>query len=128
MDSSVFYFEQGIPGFEHLHQFAFADLEVSPPMKLMQSVEDMEISLIVVSPFFIYPEYEWILSEAAKEELQIQSEQEVEIWTVLTVPVDPAAATINLMAPIVLNANKKTGKQVILHDSTYSSKSPINRI
>ncbi|MGM0884187.1 MAG: flagellar assembly protein FliW [Bacillota bacterium] len=126
-DSSVFFFEQGIPGFEHLRQFMFTEVDEGLPMKVMQSLDNHEISLLVVSPFFFYPEYEWVLSESAKQELQIHSEQDVEIWSVLTVPVEPKEATINLMAPLVLNSHKKMGKQLILHDSTYSSRAPLNR-
>lgn len=126
-DSSVFYFEQGIPGFEHLRQFVFSELDEGLPMKVMTSLDDHEISLIVVSPFFFYPEYEWELSESAKQELQIQREEDVEIWSVLTVPEELTQATINLMAPLVLNQNKKIGKQLILHDSLYSSRAPLNR-
>jgi flagellar assembly factor FliW len=126
--SLVFYFEQGIPGFEHIHQFVLSGLEQDLPIKLMQAVDDQEISLLIVNPFFFYPEYEWELSESAKQELQIQSEKDVEIWSILTIPSEPSEATINLMAPLVLNPNQKTGKQLILHDSTYSSRAPLNRI
>ncbi len=73
IESTVFHFENGIPGFEHLHQFAFSEIEGELPMKLMKSVEDEEISLLIVSPFFIYPEYEWELPDSSKQELFIQS-------------------------------------------------------
>ncbi|WP_364151662.1 flagellar assembly protein FliW [Paenibacillus sp. LPE1-1-1.1] len=127
-NTSVIFFEQGIPGFEHIHQFMISDLEAELPIKLMQAVDDQEVSLLIVSPFFFYPEYEWELSESAKQELQIQSEQDVEIWSILTIPAEPTEATINLMAPLVMNPNQKTGKQLILHDSNYSSRAPLNRI
>ncbi|OBZ09941.1 flagellar assembly protein FliW [Bacillus sp. FJAT-26390] len=125
--TSVYHFEQGIPGFEHLHHFVFSDLEQELPIKLMQSVDDQEISLLIVNPFFFYPEYEWELSDSAKQELQIQTEQDIEIWSILTMATEPSEATINLLAPLVLNPNQMTGKQLILHDSTYSSRAPLNR-
>lgn len=126
-NQSIYYFEQGIPGFEQYQHFLMNELEAELPLRIMQVVQE-EISLVLTSPFAIYPEYEWILSEASKKELQIESEEDVEVWSVLTIPSDPNAATINLIAPIVLNRTKKLGKQIILHDSGYSSKAPINRI
>ncbi|HTG68689.1 MAG TPA: flagellar assembly protein FliW [Candidatus Udaeobacter sp.] len=127
IESTVFYFENGIPGFEHLHQFAFTEVDGELPMKLMKSVEDEEISLLIVNPFSIYPEYEWDLPDSSKQELFIQSELDIEIWSIITVNSEPLNSTINLMAPLVLNINKKIGKQLILHDNTYSSRAPLIR-
>lgn len=128
VDVPVFYFEQGIPGFEHLNNFTFAEIGDELPMKLMKSVEDTEISLLVASPFLFYPEYEWELSESAKQKLLIHTERDIEVWTIVTVLADPAQATINLLAPIVLNANNKVGMQLILHGNTYSSRAPLIRV
>jgi len=96
-------------------------------MKLMRSVGEQEVSLLVASPFIFYPEYEWELAESAKQELGIANEKEVEVWSIITIPDNPAAATINLLAPIVLNRTTKLGKQLILHDQPYSSRAPLNR-
>ena len=96
-------------------------------MQLMKSIEDEEVSLLVANPFYFYPEYEWVLSDTVKQELQIESEQDVEVWTIITVPVAPSKATINLLAPLVLNPNNQAGKQVILHDSEYTTRSPLIR-
>lgn len=123
-ESQVFHFEQGIPGFEHLRQFELMDLEGKIPLKIMKAVED-DISLFLANPFFIYPDYEWDLSNSAKQELSIQSEADIEVWSIITVPTDPTLATINLMAPIVLNVRNKVGKQIILHDENYSSRAPL---
>lgn len=129
MDTELFIyqFEHGIPGFEHLNQFYFEEVGNGLPMKLMRAVEDPELSLLVTSPFIFYPDYEWELSETIKQELRINNEEDVEIWTIITVPSDLANATINLLAPIVLNRRTKLGKQLILHDHTYSSRAPLNR-
>lgn len=126
-DSSVFIFDQGIPGFENLRQFVFLEIEGEVPMRLMKSLEEQHISLLVVSPFFIYPEYEWELSEPLKQELLIKTEADVEVWSIVTLPAEPSQATLNLLAPLVLNRNEKVGKQLILHDSTYSSRAPLIR-
>ncbi|WP_235560980.1 flagellar assembly protein FliW [Bacillus sp. FJAT-28004] len=124
----IYQFEQGIPGFEHLNQFLFEEFGDVLPMKLMKATEEKSISMLVASPFLFYPEYEWQLPEIIKQELSIKNEEEVEIWSVITVSTDFANATINLLAPIVLNNRTKLGKQLILHDSTYSSRAPLNRI
>jgi flagellar assembly factor FliW len=120
-------FDQGIPGFEHLTQFIFEEVGEDLPMKLMKSTEDMAVSLLVASPFLFYPDYEWELADTVKQELSINKEEDVEVWSVITVSTDFANATINLLAPIVLNSRTLKGKQLILHDNTYSSRAPLNQ-
>lgn len=128
MELLVYQFEQGIPGFEHLNEFVFEEVGNDLPMKLMKAVNDQDISLLVASPFLFYPDYEWELPVTIKRELSILNEEDVEIWSIITVPSDIEKATINLLAPIVLNSRKKMGKQHILHDNTYSSRAPLNRL
>lgn len=124
---STIFFEQGIPGFENLRYFTFEYVEGDLPMRLMKSVENQEVNLLVTSPFYFYPEYEWELSETMKDELSIKTEADIEIWSIITVPEDPAKSTLNLLAPVVLNINAKIGMQLILHDSSYSSRTPLIR-
>ncbi|WP_339205359.1 flagellar assembly protein FliW [Paenibacillus sp. FSL K6-3182] len=126
-EQTSYKFEQGIPGFEHLTQFIFEEVGDNLPMKLMKAGDEPSISLLVADPFLFYPEYEWQLPDHVKEELGINSEEEVEIWSVLTINTDFANATINLLAPIILNRRTLLGKQLILHDNTYSSRAPLNQ-
>lgn len=126
-DLLIYQFEQGIPGFEHVNQFILQEVGNDLPMKLMKAVGDQDISLLIASPFLFYPDYEWELSETMKQELNIENEEEVEIWSIITVPLELSKATINLLAPIILNSRTKVGKQHILHDNTYSSRAPLNR-
>ncbi|WP_141506476.1 flagellar assembly protein FliW [Paenibacillus luteus] len=127
IETVAYHFSQGIPGFEHLQQFVFVEIGDDLPMKLMKAVDDQDVSLLVTSPFLFYPEYEWDLPESSKEELKLQVEGDIQIWTIVTVLEDPSKATINLMAPIVLNTKNNQGKQLILHDSTYSPRTPLIR-
>ncbi|WP_240941867.1 flagellar assembly protein FliW [Paenibacillus sp. HB172176] len=126
-DLTKYNFEAGIPGFEQLRHFVFEDVGDELPMKLMKAEEDPNISLLVVSPFLFYPEYEWELAESVKQELDIREQGDVEIWSIITIPTDPSKATINLLAPILLNTRMQRGKQLILHDHAYSTRAPLAR-
>lgn len=127
LSSTTFKFEYGIPGFEQIHEFAITDIEGELPMKLMEAVGDEGISFLIASPFFFYPDYEWDLPKSVLEELSINDESDVEIWSIITIPDDALKSTINLMAPLVFNPKKKIGKQHILHDSEFSSRAPLYR-
>ncbi|ACT04367.1 flagellar assembly protein FliW [Paenibacillus sp. JDR-2] len=122
---TTYQFDNGIPGFEHLQQFVLSEVEGEMPVRLMQSVEDGNITFLIASPFFFYSDYEWDLPDSVVQELKLDDEKDVEVWSVVTLNQDPNKSTINLLAPIVLNKTTKRGKQHIIHDHVYSSRAPL---
>ncbi|WP_201002383.1 flagellar assembly protein FliW [Paenibacillus glycanilyticus] len=122
---TTYQFDNGIPGFEHLQQFVLSEVEGEMPVRLMQSVEDENIAFLIASPFFFYNDYEWDLPDSVVQELKLDDEKDVEVWSVVTLNKDPNKSTINLLAPIVLNKRTKRGKQHIIHDHAYSSRAPL---
>jgi flagellar assembly factor FliW len=126
-DETEWTFLHGIPGFEHLTQFTIVQQAEHLPFSYLQSLEEGAISFIITNPFLVYPEYEFELPDFAQEELAISEDAELAIWSIVTLKDDVEGATINLLAPIVLNAEKRRGKQIILHDSSYTTKHPLLR-
>lgn len=122
---TTYQFDNGIPGFEHLQQFTLSEVEGELPVRLMQSVEDGNITFLIANPFFFYSEYEWDLPESVIQELSLAGEKDVEIWSIITLNQDPLKSTINLLAPIVLNKSTNRGKQHIIHDNAFSSRAPL---
>ncbi|MFD2671989.1 flagellar assembly protein FliW [Marinicrinis sediminis] len=120
-DEEVYTFSQGIPGFEHLHRFVFVEIEETP-FAYMQSVEEAALALIVTNPFVFYPEYDFVLPETDKQDLDIQDEQQVLVKCIVTAQNDFSKSTINLLAPLVLNVHTRCGKQLVLHQSSYMTK------
>jgi flagellar assembly factor FliW len=59
------------------------------------------------------------------EDINSTNSAELAVYAVATIPEDPTRATVNLMAPIVINDKGRSGKQVILHESKYSVKHPL---
>ncbi|MFB9327053.1 flagellar assembly protein FliW [Paenibacillus aurantiacus] len=120
-------FDQGLPGFEDHLRFALLDLEIDLPIKLLQSLSDPDISLLVGDPFYFYPDYEWELPEHIQQELHISDVSDVEIWSVIILPAVASESTINLLAPIIMNRTKLSARQIILHGSSYSNRHPLMR-
>ncbi|MFS0725884.1 flagellar assembly protein FliW [Paenibacillus sp. 1P07SE] len=118
-------FPQGIPGFEELHTFAFLDIGEGVPFKLMQSLEDKDISFYVCDPFVFYQSYEWTLPASAQEELELESSSDLQVWSIVTVASELKHSTINLLAPVLINQSKRLGKQHILQEGNYTSRQPL---
>ncbi|MDR6883480.1 flagellar assembly protein FliW [Bacillus sp. 3255] len=120
-ENDIITFKQGIPGFENKAQYIVLELEASP-FSFLQSVEDADLAFVIVDPFAFYPDYEFELPESAKEELEIDSLEQVEVRCIVSVKGDWDNATTNLVAPLVINRVLKLGRQVVLTKTTYSTK------
>jgi Uncharacterized protein conserved in bacteria len=124
-EKNVITFNKGIPGFNDLKKFILLDLHEYEPFKLLQSLEDEEISLIVTSPHEFFEDYEIKLSEETIKNLKIESSEQVSIVTTVTLNSDPKKITTNLQGPIIINTYNNFGEQIILDDSKYKVKSPL---
>ncbi len=126
-DDKIIHFKEGIPGFPQIRRFAVLEFENLEPFRYLQSLEEPPIALLVVNPFLLQTSYQFQLGDSDADELQAEKSEDVSIFAVVTVPENPSDATINLVAPILINARNRRGKQVILLDSQYSVRQPLFR-
>jgi flagellar assembly factor FliW len=124
-ENKVVTFKEGLPGFPQMHRFAVLELEELKPFQYLQALDDPPISLYIINPFIVDPTYEFRLTDSDMEDLNSMNSAELAVYAVATIPEDPGEATLNLMAPIVINDKDRLGKQVILLESGYSVKHPL---
>jgi flagellar assembly factor FliW len=124
-DDNVITFKEGLPGFSKIHRFAVLEVEELKPFQYLQALDDPPISLFIINPFIVDPTYEFRLADADMEDVNSTNSSDLTVFAVATIPDDATRATLNLMAPIVINLKDRFGKQVILHDSKYSVKHPL---
>ncbi|WNS42665.1 flagellar assembly protein FliW [Paenibacillus sp. MMS20-IR301] len=118
-DEQIYHFSKGIPGFEEEVDFALITVE-DGPFSYLQSLRNQSVSFLLSDPFVFYSSYEFELSEADKEELEIVDQ--VNVLCIVTIKEELESSTVNLLAPIVLNPVKRSGKQVVLHKSNYQAR------
>jgi len=123
-DDKIITFAKGIPGFERLTRYALIT-EEEGVLEYLQSVEKPELSFILVDPFLYCRDYEFELSDQTVEELEVRSEEDLIIRCILTLRDGVKNATMNLVAPIVINAARRLGKQVILTKTAYGTRHPL---
>lgn len=119
----VITFEKGIPGFPESKEYVFLELP-DTPFFIMQSVSN-ELFFYVVNPYDFYQDYDVELSDSLIENLQIKKPEEVLIYNIVTIPEDLKKATVNLKAPLVVNATTRKGKQSILSEEHFGIRQPI---
>lgn len=119
---TILHFPLGLLGFETVQRYVQIDSEAIAPMRWLQAVDEPSLSFLVVEPGQFFPEYAVPLSDADEQMLQIASDTELVVACLVVIPEDPKQMTVNLMGPLVVNATKRLGKQVVLHDSGYSAR------
>jgi len=124
-EDKIVQFKEGLPGFPQIHHFAVLEIDEIKPFQYLQSLEEPPIALLVINPFLVDQDYRFDLSPAEMQEIGSRNTADVAVYVVATVPENAEKATLNLMAPIMINEVNRSGKQVILHDSGYSVKHPL---
>jgi flagellar assembly factor FliW len=124
-DEKIITFKEGLPGFPQIRRFVVLEMDTLKPFQYLQALDDPPIALFIINPFMVDPTYEFRLTETDMDDVNSKNSSELAVYAVATIPDDPNAATLNLMAPIVINDRDRCGKQVILHESKYSVKHPL---
>lgn len=122
---NIITFNKGLLGLSDLKKFILLDLEDYEPFKLLQSLQDNEIAMIVTSPYEFFKDYEFVLSEETIKNLKIDSPDQVDVVTTVTLNSDFKKITTNLQGPIVINTSNNIGEQIILDNPKYKVKSPL---
>lgn len=125
-DNKILTFEKGLPGLEEDKRYALLSNEDSRPVSWLQSLDHQEISLPVMDPFLICPNYSFDISQDDINTLNIEQIRDVYILSILVIPQNTEAMTINLSAPIIINVRNSKGCQIILDDRKYRVRVPVS--
>lgn len=121
----VIEFPRGIIGFKRYNKFAIFESEDYKPFQLLISVEQENIGFVIINPFIFCPDYKPKIIPLDLKELDIQNGNQFLIYTIVTLTSDSKQSTANLRGPIIINLEKKVGKQVIIPNEEYPIKYPI---
>ncbi|MEO8906214.1 MAG: flagellar assembly protein FliW [Polyangiaceae bacterium] len=121
-DDAVLNFPAGIIGFPREQAFALIPHQGSDYLAWLQSVTSPALAFPVVSAHFygdIYPDVSVV--DAARANGIAGGSDDFAILAVLCAPMGQPA-TVNLMAPIIVNSTTRTGGQIILEGSRFSTR------
>lgn len=123
-EDRIIRFEDGLVGFPELKTFFLADdpVDISMPFKWLVPTDNPELLFLVTDPGIFFKDYVFDLPEDDRRKLQVNTEDDVSVITVLTVPAEAKKMTANLRAPLVINWRSLSGRQVILKNTAYTTK------
>lgn len=116
-------FAQGLVGFPTLHRFVILDHRPGSPFKWMLCVDDPEMGFAVVDPAYLVGDYAPSLETVARH---LGAEvADLGLFVIVTIPADPTAMTVNLLAPVVVDLRTRNARQVVLEGSRYEPSYPV---
>lgn len=119
---TIIHFPMGLLGFERFARFILIESDEAEPMRWLQCVDEGGLAFLVVEPGLFFPDYAPKIAADDREFLQLEDGEQALFACLVVIPENPLEMTINLMGPLVLNAKKRLGKQVVFHDSAYSTR------
>ena len=114
-----------MPGFGDLRRFALVRLDEAGALCRLTSVEEPDLSFLVVPPGRFFPDYAPAVSDDVLDELEIRSAEDVLLLVVLNAGASLAATTANLAAPVLVNPAKRRGGQIVLDDADLPLAAPL---
>ena len=124
-EEKILYFERGILGFEDCKRYAILyDNESGerPEISWLQSLDEPGLSIPVISPFLIKPDYNPTVEDELLNTIGDVTPESLVVLVSVTVPADISKISANLRAPFVINADTKKGCQVIVENTEYEIK------
>ena len=109
-DGDTITFTEGLFGFAQYHRFLLWDDPQYVPFRWLINIENPNLIFPVIDPYIVRPDYDPRINSG-------------ECWdsllAIVTIGDAKESVTINLRAPILIDDEKLSGKQIILTDTEY---------
>lgn len=124
-DDHIISFPWGLPGLEDYREYILNSLEEDSPFYYMRCSSQPEIGLLLVNPFEVFSDYEFDLDDTVVKQLDIADQKQLAVLCTVNTSRGIESATVNLLAPVVINIKLRQAKQVVLNDRRYSYQTPL---
>jgi flagellar assembly factor FliW len=114
----------GLLGFERIKTYSLITKADQEPFCWLSVPHGDDLAFLVVPPNLVLPDYAPDLSDEDVDFLEIRHPNDALVLNIVTLKSD-GSATVNLKGPIVINRHTMIGKQVVLSQSSYAIKHPI---
>lgn len=122
----ILHFTEPLLGFPNSLSFLILNHEQHSPFKWLQSLDEPWLAFLIIDPASVLSNYAPELPEIDAQELQLLPDTLRIVYVIANIPKGrPQDMTLNLAGPIVINAEKRIAKQVVIQDPQYSVKHKI---
>lgn len=121
-DEKIITLEKGLMGFDQYKKYTIlydCEKEGGTNISWFQSVDEPSLALPVINPLIVKEDYNPTVEDELLEGLGDLNDDNLVILITMTVPPELEKMTVNLKAPIIINADTRKGAQVIVENQEY---------
>lgn len=120
VDKDIIQIPEGILGFSGCEKYTWINHDdQESPIELLQSIDDADLTFMLVDPFLFKPDYVFELQEEWKDKLNVYQSEQLTVRAIVTVrSID--RISINLKAPIIINNRSRIAAQIVLDGPEYT--------
>jgi flagellar assembly factor FliW len=113
----VIHFPDGLVGLPHARRFALVDSpRPDSPFRCLLCLDAPELGFVVCDPTLLWPDYAADLPALGPA---------TAVLGLVTVPERAVEMTVNLMAPLVIDSESRTGRQLVLDTGRWTTRQPL---
>ncbi|MFZ7113276.1 MAG: flagellar assembly protein FliW [Desulfatiglandales bacterium] len=125
-ETRVIDFPEGLLGFPEQKRYVLLEHRPDSPFCWLQSVDQPELAFVLTNPFLVDRNYLKDLSPGEAALLGGKKGDLVTVFALVTIPPGQVEKmTVNLIGPLIIEADTRTGRQVVLPNSGYSHNQPF---
>ena len=127
-EEKIITLERELFGFEEYKKYTILyDCEKKDGANIswFQSVDEPTLALPVINPLLVKEDYNPVVEDELLSGIGEISEENLVILLTMTVPADIKEMSVNLKAPIIINADTRKGVQLIVENQDYEVKYKI---
>jgi flagellar assembly factor FliW len=122
---AVIHFEEGLIGFAECKDFFLIEKENLAPFHLLQSVDYPQVAFFVIEATRLVDNYCYHVPTREWEAIGATDTAKQSAFAIVVIGSTPEKSTVNLQAPLLVNYDRRIGKQLILTDSVFSARHPL---
>ncbi len=127
-EDKIITLERGLFGFEDFKKYTIlydCEKEGGANVSWFQSVDEPTLALPVMNPLLVKEDYNPVVEDELLSGIGEISEENLVILLTMTVPANIKEMSVNLKAPIIINADTRKGAQLIVENQDYEVKYKI---
>lgn len=119
-------FAAPMPGLENVHDFSLRNIDSAPGLFALEAGHPVPVRLFLADAAVFVPGYTPPVPVSALEALELGDGDVPQVLVVVNH--SPAATTVNLMAPIVLNPANRRCTQLVLDGKEYPLRADLGAL
>lgn len=124
-ESKLIHFENGLFGFEQYKDFTIlydSENGNDPFFSWLQCTTEKTLAFPVVNPQKVKADYDPVVEDGLLNDLGEFGEDDMVVLLLATVPRDVQKTSVNLKAPLIINAGTRRGVQLVAENTDYAIK------